>query len=165
MTFHLSSFKMGSEIHDTWSQILMNVVNFRHNQNRLLYTLRSFKIKDNPAIETCVTLICIDRGKYILKFWVCSFEFLDPFYLLFVFFFFLFQTCWTFPPALDLSPGVGTAQKDEWKGSNRRGMEEGRGVERGGGAEIKTEKKSPEIQLRLQTMGMFSIPTLLYLLL
>lgn len=42
-------------------------------------------------------------------------------------------------------------------------MEEGRGVERGGGAEIKMEKKSPAIQLRLQTMGMFSIPTLPYL--
>ena len=90
---------------------------------------------------------------------MCSFEFLDPFYLLFVIFF-LFQTCWTFPPALDLSPGVGTAQKDERKGSNRRGMEEGRGVEReGGGAAIEMEKKIPSSQLRLQTMGIFAVPT------
>ncbi|KAH1178517.1 hypothetical protein KIL84_012219, partial [Mauremys mutica] len=44
-------------------------------------------------------------------------------------------TCWTFPPALDLSPGVGTAQKDERKRSNRRGMEEGRGVKGGGGGQ------------------------------
>ncbi|KAF2981936.1 hypothetical protein EK904_011890 [Melospiza melodia maxima] len=51
-------------------------------------------------------------------------------------------TCWTFPPALDLSPGVSTAQKDEQKGSNRKGMEVGREVERGG-AEIKMEKKFP----------------------
>lgn len=96
---------MGSEIHDTGSQILMNVVNICHNQNRLLYTLRSFKIKVNPAVETCVTLICFDRGKYILKCWVCSFEFLDPFYLLFVIFFFYFRLVgpslllWTFPLA------------------------------------------------------------------
>lgn len=70
---------------------------------------------------------------------MCSFEFLDPFYLLFVMFF-LFQTFWTFPPALDLSPGIGTAQKDERKGSNRRGLEEGRGVEREGeGAAIEME--------------------------
>lgn len=56
--------------------------------------------------------------------------------------FFLFQTCWTFPPALDLSPGIGTSQKDERKGSNRRGMEERRRVEReGGGAAVEMETK------------------------
>lgn len=80
---------MDSEIHDIGSQILMNVVNNHHNQNRTGYFTLSdfFKIKVNPAIETCVTLICIDRGKHIYKYWVCSFEFLDLFYLLFVIFF------------------------------------------------------------------------------
>lgn len=39
-------------------------------------------------------------------------------------------------------------------------MEEGRGVEReGGGAAIEMEKKkSPSVQLRLQTMGKFAVP-------
>lgn len=80
---------MDSEIHDIGSQILMNVVNNHHNQNRTGYFTLSdfFKIKVNPAIETCVTLICIDRGKHIYKYWVCSFEFLDLFYLLLVIFF------------------------------------------------------------------------------
>ncbi|KYO48346.1 hypothetical protein Y1Q_0024708 [Alligator mississippiensis] len=50
------------------------------------------------------------------------------------------QTCWTFPPALDLSPGVDTTQKDERKRSNRRGMEEGRGVKGGGGQQLKWRK-------------------------
>lgn len=77
---------MDSEIHDTWSQILMNLVHTHHNQNRNGYFTLSdfFKIKVNPAI---VTLICIDRGKHIYKCGVHSFEFLDLFYLLFVIFF------------------------------------------------------------------------------
>lgn len=57
---------------------------------------------------------------------------------------FLFQASWTFHPALDLSPGAGTAQKDERKGSSRKGVEEGKGLEReAGGAAIELEEKFP----------------------
>lgn len=91
VTFHLRNFKMGSEILDTWSQILMNVVNIHHNQNKTGYFSLSDLLRSKSALSlrrmshwSAVT----DRGKYILKYWVCSFEFLDPFYLLFVMFFY-----------------------------------------------------------------------------
>lgn len=49
---------MGSEILDTWSQILINVLNINYNQNNLatLY-VGSFKVKIISAVETYVTLV------------------------------------------------------------------------------------------------------------
>ncbi|EOB08983.1 hypothetical protein Anapl_14664 [Anas platyrhynchos] len=56
---------------------------------------------------------------------------------------------WTFHPALDLSPGTGTAQKDERKGSSRKGVEEGKGLEReAGGAAIELEEKFPSVSVK-----------------
>lgn len=75
---------MGSEILDTWSQILMIVVNTHHNQNKtgyfpLLDLLRSKSaLSQRPASHWSAVA---NREKSILKCWVCSFEFLDPFYL------------------------------------------------------------------------------------
>lgn len=62
MTFHFRNFKMGLEILDTWSQILINVLNINYNQNNLatLY-VGSFKVKIISAVETYVTLVCSDR--------------------------------------------------------------------------------------------------------
>lgn len=63
---------------------------------------------------------------------------------------FLFQASWTFHPALDLSPGTGTAQKDERKGSSRKGVEEGKGLEReAGGAAIELEEKFPSVSVKV----------------
>lgn len=64
MTFHFRNFKMGSEILDAWSQILVNVLNINYNQNNLA-SVGSFKIKIISAVETYVTLVGRDRGNSI----------------------------------------------------------------------------------------------------
>jgi len=134
----------------------MKILNNYHDQNKTSYFALSDLLRSKlgmPLRSMSHWSAVTNRGKQILKCWVCSFEFLDPFYLLFVMFI-LFQTYWTFPPALDLSPGVGTDQKDERKGSNRRGMEEGRGLEReAGGTAIEMEKIIPSDSVKAPYNG------------